>query len=263
MCGRPGVLNGIPGDGCPAPIDDADVDGVPINPTSVRIISGASDQNGCADAQRDDDDDGVLNPADLCPGTTSGASVDSDGCSEVQNNADTDGDGVRDLDDLCAETSSSASDVDVNGCAPSQRDTDEDGITDDLDDCPNTTLGAAVDDVGCVLAGVDSDGDGIDDIEDAFPTEVTQWTDVDGDGFGDNAEGADPDDCPAVSGESNEDRNGCPDGDGDGWSDPDSSNSAPPIGIADAFRMILPWRDRDTDGYDEADVLTLNNVPTY
>ena len=143
----------------------------------------------------------------------------------------------------------------MNGCAPSQRDTDGDGVTDDLDDCPNTTTGAAVDDVGCVLAGVDSDGDGIDDIEDAFPTEETQWTDVDGDGFGDNAEGVDADDCPSVSGESNEDRNGCPDGDGDGWSDPDSSNSVPPIGTADAFPADpTQWRDRDSDGYgDEGD----------
>ena len=255
--GVPGVLNGIPGDGCPAPIDDADVDGVADeSDICPGTASGAVvDQNGCADAQRDDDDDGVLNPADLCPGTTSGASVDSDGCSDVQKNADTDGDGVRDLDDLCAETSSSASDVDANGCAPSQRDTDGDNVTDDLDDCPNTTAGAAVDDVGCVLAGVDSDGDGIDDIEDAFPTEATQWTDVDGDGFGDNVEGVDADDCPSVSGESNEDRNGCPDGDGDGWSDPDSSNSVPPIGTADAFPTdSTQWRDRDSDGYgDEGD----------
>jgi hypothetical protein len=65
----------------------------------------------------------------------------------------------------------------------------------------------------------------------------------------------DADDCPSISGESDEDRNGCPDGDGDGWSDPDSANSVPPIGTADAFpNDSTQWRDRDSDGYgDESD----------
>ena len=51
--GVPGVLNGIPGDGCPAPIDDADVDG-------------------------------VADESDICPGTASGAVVDQNGCSDAQ-----------------------------------------------------------------------------------------------------------------------------------------------------------------------------------
>ena len=151
-------------------------------------------------------------------------------------------DGVRDIDDLCSDTNSGAS-VDTNGCADYQRDTDQDGITDDQDVCPETTLGAAVDDEGCVLAGVDSDGDGIDDKDDAFPTESTQWLDSDGDGFGDNLEGVDSDECPSVSGTSTEDRDGCPDGDGDGWSDPDSVNSTS-IGTADAYPSEpSQWRD--------------------
>jgi len=44
---------------------------------------------------------------------------------------------------------------------------------------------------------------------------------MDGDGFGDNSQGNQSDSCPSVSGTSDEDRNGCPDRDGDGWSDPD------------------------------------------
>ena len=39
----------------------------------------------------DSDGDGVLNSLDICPNTTSGESVDSDGCSECQKDADGDG----------------------------------------------------------------------------------------------------------------------------------------------------------------------------
>ena len=124
-------------------------------------------------------------------------------------------------------------------------------------------MGAAVDDEGCVLAGVDSDGDGIDDKDDAFPTESTQWLDSDGDGFGDNLEGVDSDECPSVSGTSTEDRDGCPDGDGDGWSDPDSVNPVPPIGTADAYPSdSSQWRDRDGDGFgDESDGINADLCP--
>ena len=43
------------------------------------------------------------------------------------------------------------------------------------------------------LAGVDTDGDGVRDNADAFPTDPTEWVDTDGDGVGDNAD-ADPTD---------------------------------------------------------------------
>ena len=259
-----GVLNGLGGDGCPAPMDDADADNVADeDDICPQTESGAVvDENGCSFDQRDDDQDGLLNPVDLCPDTASGVSVDSNGCSNEQLNADADDDGVRDIDDLCSNTNSGAS-VDANGCADYQRDTDQDGITDDQDVCPETTLGAAVDDEGCVLAGVDSDGDGIDDKDDAFPTESTQWLDTDGDGFGDNLEGVESDECPSVSGTSTEDRDGCPDGDGDGWSDPDSVNPVPPIGTSDAYPSEpSQWRDRDGDGFgDESDGINADLCP--
>ena len=262
--GDVGVLNGVGGDGCPAPMDDADADNVADeNDNCPETASGAVvDVNGCSFEQRDDDQDGLLNPVDVCPGTASGASVDSNGCSDDQLNADADDDGVRDIDDLCSDTISGAL-VDSNGCADYQRDTDDDGVTDDQDICPETTLGAAVDDEGCVLAGVDSDGDGIDDKDDAFPTEPTQWIDSDGDGFGDNLEGIQSDECPSVSGNSTEDRDGCPDGDGDGWSDPDSMNPVPPIGTADAYPSEpTQWRDRDGDGFgDESDGQNADSCP--
>jgi hypothetical protein len=42
----------------------------------------------------------------------------------------------------------------------------------------------------------DSDEDGVYDDFDAFPEDETQWSDVDGDGFGDNPNGNNPDDYP-------------------------------------------------------------------
>ena len=93
----------------------------------------------------------------------------------------------------------------------------------------------------------DTDGDGYGDSTygqdgDSFPDDATQWADSDGDGFGDNLEGTNPDACPDVSGSSTEDRLGCPDLDGDGWSDE-----------GDAFPSeATQWADTDGDGYGDA-----------
>ena len=107
-------------------------------------------------------------------------------------------------------------------------DNDSDGYDDDLDDfCPGLTGFSSQDRMGCP----DSDGDGYSnpdlswstsDGADAFVGEATQWSDLDGDGFGDNQGGFQPDSCPTVFGTSINDRFGCLDGDGDGWSTPDS-----------------------------------------
>ena len=74
----------------------------------------------------------------------------------------------------------------------------------------------------------DLDGDGWGDNQsssnrvDNFPLRATQWNDFDADGFGDNAvAGAyQPDACPKVPGTSTaNDEFGCPDSDNDGVSD--------------------------------------------
>ena len=52
--------------------------------------------------------------------------------------------------------------------AEEKQDTDRDGIGNRLD--------------------ADDDGDGVDDVDDAFPLDATEWTDADGDGVGDNAD---------------------------------------------------------------------------
>ena len=46
----------------------------------------------------------------------------------------------------------------------------------------------------------DTDGDGREDSTDAFPADPTQVADSDGDGWGDNQQGNDPDACPFDAG---------------------------------------------------------------
>ena len=63
---------------------------------------------------------------------------------------DTDGDGVTDDVDQCPDTPNGEA-VDAYGCSDSQLDTDEDGVTDDIDQCPDTPNGESVDANGCPL----------------------------------------------------------------------------------------------------------------
>ena len=101
----------------------------------------------------------------------------------------------------------------------------------------------------------DSDGDGWSDptthwlaspggMADAWPGDVTQWHDRDGDGRGDNPRGTTADVCPDVPGTSQGptaggDRWGCHDTDGDGWSDQGDKFPHEPT----------QWRDLDGDGF--------------
>lgn len=79
---------------------------------------------------------------------------------------------------------------------------------------------------------VDSDGDGVDDDSDAFPNDPSQWSDGDGDGYGDNLTGNNPDVFP-------QDPNEWSDSDGDGYGD-----------NGDMFPQDeTQWADRDGDGF--------------
>jgi len=99
----------------------------------------------------------------------------------------------------------------------------------------------------------DSDGDGIIDELDEFPNNPLQWIDTDGDGFGDNnAPGAGGDGCITVWGTSTLDRGGCPDTDGDEWSDPDAEWPVCVLGVGygDAWPdNPEQWCDADGDGH--------------
>jgi OOP family OmpA-OmpF porin len=76
--------------------------------------------------------------------------------------SDSDGDGVPDDIDACPNTPKGVA-VDKKGCP---MDSDGDGVLDYMDVCPNTPQGAAVDKKGCPL---DSDGDGVPDYRDQCP----------------------------------------------------------------------------------------------
>ena len=96
-------------------------------------------------------------------------------------------------------------------------DVDNDGFGDNEDQCrfePGTIVDGA--DRGCP----DRDGDGVADRSDDLPDDNNQWLDTDNDGFGENTASAPFDDCPAEFGSSNlGGLFGCPDSDGDGWTD--------------------------------------------
>lgn len=103
----------------------------------------------------------------------------------------------------------------------------------------------------------DNDGDGCPDVDDAFPSDATQWLDTDGDSYGDNPTGNNPDAFPNNSEE-------WLDYDGDGYGD----------NKADAFISDpAASKDTDKDGYpdewntgknqdDSTAGLTLDAFPT-
>ena len=70
-----------------------------------------------------------------------------------------------------------------------------------LDSCPNEAGNStsSVDSSGLIVSYygcTDTDGDGREDSADVFPDDPTQMADTDGDGWGDNQQGTDPDRCP-------------------------------------------------------------------
>ena len=198
-------------------------------------------------------------PADACPETPGTSTVDRFGC------VDADGDGLS--------TPTAGWGVDSGADAfPSDAtqwtDFDEDGFGDNFAngtwfDRPENWVGelisGASDQDACpmqpgtswqngILGCPDSDGDGWWDVQDAFPGEPTQWVDADGDGYGDNQSGVNPDGCVNIAGNSTIDRLGCTDTDGDGRSDPELSWTV--VNGADEFRLeSTQWLDSDDDGY--------------
>ena len=121
---------------------------------------------------------------------------------------DTDGDGVNDDLDKCPGTPAGTA-VDSSGC-PLPQDDDGDGVTNDIDKCPGTPAGAKVDASGCEL---DSDGDGVGDSRDQCPNtpagakvdERGCELDGDGDGIVDSV-----DKCPDTPKGERVDNTGCP-----------------------------------------------------
>ena len=189
------------------------------------------------------DNSGGVNP-DSCP-TNFGTSnqLGNLGC------PDSDGDGYADTDDSFPSDDTQWEDADNDGYGDNPGGNNPDA-------CVGVQGFSSQDRLGCP----DTDGDGYSDPDggwttangaDVWPNEVTQWVDADLDGYGDNPLGTNGDDCPGVYGESINDRLGCPDTDGDGWSDPDGIWTA--SDGADAFPSdATRWADADGDGVDDA-----------
>ena len=260
---------------------DADGDGFGDNPSGTNGddcpgVHGTStqDRNGCPDTDGDGYSDpdagwGVGDGADAFPSDNSiwadadGDGVDDisdDGCPNVWGDSlndrlgcpDMDGDGYSDPDSSWTVTDG----ADVFPDDPTQwADTDFDGYGDDPtgnlgDDCP-TIWGDSWQ--NGILGCVDTDQDGWADDYDAMPNEPTQWADSDGDGYGDNLAGVNPDACPSQSGNSTQgNRLGCPDDDGDGW-----DNVIDQLPATDT-----QWSDQDGDGYgDNATGIEADSCP--
>ena len=135
-------------------------------------------------------------------------------------------------------------------------DSDGDGYGDNSegfqpDGCPELNGFSTQDRFGCLDSDFDKYSDPTDDWTisdgaDALPNEISQWVDRDGDGYGENNTGVNPDSCPLIVGNSTKTWQlnseapwyGCLDSDGDGWTD-----------TSDAFpNDVLEWFDGDGDG---------------
>ena len=224
-------------DGCALNQVDSDSDGVSdaddVCPSTFP--EDPVDSSGCSQVQReiDTDSDGIYDYLDSCENTPSQEVPDEFGCSTSQK--DTDGDGVTDDTDVCPDTglgypvladgcideSALEFDWDSDGYSgqddlfPFEEtqwfDSDSDGYGDNIlgfegDQCPNSAGNSTEDRFGCLDADLDGWSDPDQDwaaspsgTADAFTDDITQWRDLDGDGYGDNSSGNNPDLCPTTN----------------------------------------------------------------
>ncbi|CAA0111340.1 Glutamyl-tRNA(Gln) amidotransferase subunit A [Zhongshania aliphaticivorans] len=152
-----------------------------LEKTRKDLSDGSFDFDGGADT----DNDGVNDAVDACPSTEAGLSVDADGCALEEAEQDSDADGIKNGNDNCP--------ADAN---EDQLDTDNDtrGDACDLDDDNDGLLDSDEIDNGSNPLLADSDADGVDDGNDAFPTDNTETQDSDGDSIGNNADQDDDND---------------------------------------------------------------------
>lgn len=208
--------------------------------TAFFLLTSFSDKSNIVMFDADSDEDGVVDGMDDFP-------------QEPTQTTDTDGDGYGD--------NQLGVNPDKYPTEPSQWiDTDGDGKGDNASGVNGDLFPNNVDQY------MDSDGDGYGDNTlglngDAFPNDPSQWVDSDGDQLGDNPNGTDPDACPSSAGNSYKDRDGCPDSDNDGYSNPRAEEvkcSSTNPGGPDAYPQdATQWCDTDEDNY--GDNLTGNN----
>jgi len=187
---------------------DSDADGVtdPLDQCTNTPNGESVDANGCAESQKDPDNDGISGVSDNCPTTANSDQADSDGdgvgnlcdnCTDISNSnqsdndgdaigdvcdTDDDNDGVLDINDAFPTNPLETLDTDGDGISDNQDpDADDDGILDTSDNCPAVANADQL----------DTDGDGLGDVCD---------TDDDNDGYSDSNEyGCDSDMLSATS----------------------------------------------------------------
>jgi len=192
--------------------------------TYALEIFADSDLDGTPNSDdEDDDNDGYADVIDACPIQTGTSFIDNRGC------PDSDGDGYSNNGDPFANDITQFIDADQDGFGDNASGNLPDG-------CPTTYGDSAR---GGIFGCPDADGDRWADQIDDFVNDLSQWNDSDGDGFGDSLVGFQGDACPTTIGTSAQDRFGCLDADGDGWSDDGDLFSNNPT----------QWADRDGDGY--------------
>ena len=259
--------NDLDGDGCRDADEDSDDDGDGFDDSSddCNKVAGTSTlgtYTGCVDS----DNDGWADIEDSCPQEAGNSTM-----SGLLACPDTDGDGWADSIDDLPEDSTQWIDQDGDGYGDNQ-----DG--NNPDSCVSTSGTSVLDRYGCP----DPDMDGyssadttwtVEDGADAFPSDNTQWSDWDEDGFGDNygnlswtdrsvnwpgeyyQYARDQDACPTLSGNSwQDDILGCPDGDGDGWAD--FMDAFP----ADANEYLDSDKDGIADGLDACPEVSGNST---
>jgi hypothetical protein len=212
-------------------VHDEDMDGYgPRADAFPEESTQWSDADG--DGYGDNQSEGAFEP-DACIGERGTSTEDGYGC------PDRDGDGWSDEIDAFTSDPTQWSDVDFDGYGDNP-----DGNTPDT--CPEQS---GTSQMGGVYGCIDNDGDMMADEGDPFPFDGTQWHDEDGDNYGDNLFGFNPDFCQEHAGTSYIDVHGCPDQDGDGYSDDGDDFPNDP----------LEFRDTDFDGVgDNGDAFPFN-----
>ena len=209
------------------------------NQTTTYTLQILADTDGDGEPNTldtDDDGDGFGDPTDACPTQYGNSTIDQLGC------PDSDGDGYSNIGDAFANDATQFTDADQDGFGDNASGNLPDG-------CPAIYGDSAR---GNLLGCPDADGDRWADLIDVFVNDLSQWNDSDSDGFGDSLIGFQGDACPTTVGNSTADRYGCPDADGDGWSDDGD----------DLPQNPTQWIDRDGDGYgdNQSETATMTDI---
>ena len=224
---------------------------------------------------QDSDGDGVGDNSDAFP-YDANETTDTDGDGMGDNSdPDADNDGWSNVDEVQCLTnpldqSSIPGDIDGDGiCDALEMDLDNDGWSnanetacgtdfDDINSVPVDTDGDWI----CDIMDPDDDGDLVNDEDDEFPLDGTEWSDFDGDGSGDNSDPDDDNDgCMDIVDDMPFDPTECYDTDGDGTGDNvDNDDDGDNVTDENDAFPLDPSASVDTDGDGMPDTITGNST---